>query len=198
MFAAIAAWNEYRKYKEIRVLARGSFGTAVLLQCPTSGDLVVSKQIYSHALDPPTLAAVESEVSILSVLSHPNVIQYIGSYHSQEGLHGGALCILMAYAGGGTLERAISRQQKEEKAPFDANLVLTWAAQLAAAVAHVHERRVLPRDLKSANVFLSRGHIKLGDFGISRSMSTQTNLAETICGDAHTPTLPSSSAACSA
>ena len=183
MFAAIAAWNEYRKYKEIRVLARGSFGTAVLLQCPTSGDLVVSKQIYSHALDPPTLAAVESEVSILSVLSHPNVIQYIGSYHSQEGLHGGALCILMAYAGGGTLERAISRQQKEEKAPFDANLVLTWAAQLAAAVAHVHERRVLHRDLKSANVFLSESRdVRLGDFGLSRSFGATASLASTVCG----------------
>ena len=49
--------------------------------------------------------------------------------------------------------------------------------------------QVLHRDLKSANVFLSRGNIKLGDFGISRSMSTQTNLAETICGDAY-PRLP--------
>ena len=124
MFAAIAAWKEYRKYDEVRVLARGSFGTAVLLQCPKTGDCVVSKKIETHNLDAETLAAVESEVFILSSLSHPNVIAYLGAYHSQEASSSseGALCILTAYAEGGTLERAIAKQQKKAapRTPFDA------------------------------------------------------------------------------
>ena len=44
-----------------------------------------------------------------------------------------------------------------------------------------------PRDLKAANVFLADdgstdGAIRLGDFGISKTLSTYTNLAVTVCG----------------
>ena len=37
LFSALSAWTRYRKYREVRVLARGSFGTAVLLRCPRMG-----------------------------------------------------------------------------------------------------------------------------------------------------------------
>ena len=73
MFNAIAAYNEYRRYQEVRVLARGSYGTAVLLRCERTGDTVVSKQIFSNTLNESTLRAVESEVqpAPLPSRSHP-------------------------------------------------------------------------------------------------------------------------------
>ena len=47
----------------------------------------------------------------------------------------------------------------------------------------MHAHHVLHRDLKTENVFLtSADDIKLGDFGISRALSTRTNLAQTVCG----------------
>ena len=69
MFGAIAAYNEYSRYKEVRVLARGSFGTAVLLRDDRTGDTVVSKQIFSNMINDSTLKAVESEVRPTSLPS---------------------------------------------------------------------------------------------------------------------------------
>ena len=88
----------------------------------------------------------------------------------------------MEYCDGGTLAEAISAHA-ERSEHFATALVATWAKQLGGAVQHVHAHRVLHRDIKTANVFLTaQRQIKLGDFGISRVMGTHTNLAETVCG----------------
>lgn len=40
---------------------------------------------------------------------------------------------------------------------------------MAIAIQHVHSKKVLHRDLKSGNVFLTKeGIVKIGDFGIAR------------------------------
>ena len=54
------------------------------------------------------------------------------------------------------------------------NRVRRWLKQLAAALAHVHSQRVIHRDVKTANIFLTDDDdsVKLGDFGISRLLSS--------------------------
>ena len=49
---------------------------------------------------------------------------------------------------------------------------------------HVHDRKVLHRDIKSQNVFLTQNRrvVKLGDFGIARVLNSTAELARTACG----------------
>jgi NIMA (never in mitosis gene a)-related kinase len=48
---------------------------------------------------------------------------------------------------------------------------------------HVHDRKILHRDLKSQNIFLTkRGIVKLGDFGIARVLSNTKSRAKTVVG----------------
>ena len=60
---------------------------------------------------------------------------------------------------------------------------MDWIAQIALAVEYIHSQRVLHRDLKTQNVFLTRYNVvKIGDFGISRILEKTLDQAETVVG----------------
>jgi len=43
--------------------------------------------------------------------------------------------------------------------------------QIVIALKFIHDRRILHRDIKSSNIFLtSNGTVKIGDFGISKTL----------------------------
>ena len=53
----------------------------------------------------------------------------------------------------------------------------------AMAIKHLHDRKVIHRDIKIQNVFLTRDNIvKLGDFGISKTLDSTQELAKTVIG----------------
>jgi hypothetical protein len=64
----------------------------------------------------------------------------------------------------------------------NANRVQTLKVQLTLALNYMHERLVLHRDLKSNNIFLRRGIIKVGDFGIARVLQGTMELPTTFAG----------------
>ena len=55
--------------------------------------------------------------------------------------------------------------------------------QMVSAIRYMHAHHVLHRDLKTANIFLTKDSIvKLGDFGISKLLSTKGGAAQTVLG----------------
>jgi NIMA (never in mitosis gene a)-related kinase len=67
-------------------------------------------------------------------------------------LYGGQLCIMTEYCEGGDLAAALKRRTT----PLPEPELLAYLAQAALALQHVHSRAVLHRDLKTANIFLTR------------------------------------------
>lgn len=66
---------------------------------------------------------------------------------------------------------------------FPEELVLSWFTQICLALKHCHDRKILHRDLKSQNIFLTKRNIvKLGDFGIARVLSNTKSIAKTVVG----------------
>jgi len=58
------------------------------------------------------------------------------------------LCIIMEYAQGGDLYTKIAKQ-KEKGQLFSERQILDWFVQMALALKHVHDRKILHRDLKT-------------------------------------------------
>ena len=96
---------------------------------------------------------------------HPNIISFKESFTANDHLY-----IVMDYADGGDLYARLQKQRSFSPPKLLAeSQVLDWFVQLCLALKHVHDRKILHRDLKSQNVFLtSNGIVKLGDFGIAK------------------------------
>ncbi len=77
----------------------------------------------------------------------------------------------MEYADGGDISKRITEQKKANK-PFDEKVILDWFTQLCLAIKHVHDRKIIHRDIKGQNVFITKNNIlKLGDFGIAKILN---------------------------
>mmetsp|Transcript_36440 Transcript_36440/g.27023 ORF Transcript_36440/g.27023 Transcript_36440/m.27023 type:complete len:180 (+) Transcript_36440:131-670(+) len=124
------------------------------------------------------------EAKILEALNHVNIIRFREVYKTKKG----KLCIVMDFADGGDIQSKIKEKHKKKQQTgvmeyFSEDQVLNWFTQICLAIKHCHDRKILHRDLKSQNIFLtSRGFVKLGDFGIARVLSNTRSMAKTVVG----------------
>ena len=62
-------------------------------------------------------------------------------------------------------------------------MILGWLTQVAIAIRHIHERKVIHRDLKCENIFLTRDNVvQLGDFGIAKSLKQSMEKIKSVVG----------------
>eukprot|EP00754_Rhynchopus_humris_P019210 Rhum_TRINITY_DN14637_c0_g1::Rhum_TRINITY_DN14637_c0_g1_i1::g.102599::m.102599/K08857/NEK1_4_5; NIMA (never in mitosis gene a)-related kinase 1/4/5 len=165
--------EEMSKYTYVRMVGKGSFGAAHLVTTQ-AGEPLIAKEMHIGKMSSAERESVDSEVKILSALKHPNIIRYEECVQS-----GMSLYIIMEYADGGDLYQRISALQS----PMSEENVLYLFAQICLAVKHLHSRRILHRDLKSQNVFLTKDNVvKLGDFGLATALRHTYQQAKTLCG----------------
>ncbi|XP_036943507.1 serine/threonine-protein kinase Nek3 [Acanthopagrus latus] len=157
-----------------RVIGEGSFGRALLVRCKCSQEEYVVKEVQLPK-NQSKLEKSRREAVLLSRMKHPNIVAFREAFEADD-----LLCIVMEYCRGGDLLQRI-RQQKTAQFPVDD--ILRWFAQMCAATKHVHDKRVLHRDLKSKNIFLTdNGTIKLGDFGSACILNSSKAYAHTYVG----------------
>ena len=166
---------EMSRYNSIRTVGQGSFGAAILV---TRGEeQFIAKEMTIGKMSPVERESVDTEVKILSALVHPNIIRY------EECVAAGhVLYIIMEFADGGDLYQRVQNLER----PMSEDGVLYIFAQICLAVRHLHSRKILHRDLKTQNVFLTRDNIvKLGDFGLATALRHTWQQAHSLCGTPH-------------
>jgi len=123
-----------------------------------TGQTVALKLLRSTAT-PHERARFVREIEVIADLRHPNIVQYIahGTWHD------GRVYFAMEWLDGEDLS------QRQRRAPLGLRDAVEVVRRSAAAMAAVHARGVVHRDLKLSNIFLVRGKgtaVKLIDFGV--------------------------------
>uniref|UniRef100_A0A5F9C9Y9 non-specific serine/threonine protein kinase n=1 Tax=Oryctolagus cuniculus TaxID=9986 RepID=A0A5F9C9Y9_RABIT len=163
------------KYVRLRKIGEGSFGKAVLVKSTEDGRQYVIKEINISRMSSKEREESRREVAVLANMKHPNIVQYRESFEEN-----GSLYIVMDYCEGGDLFKRINAQRGNL---FQEDQILDWFVQICLALKHVHDRKILHRDIKSQNIFLTKdGTVQLGDFGIARVLNSTVELARTCIG----------------
>ncbi|XP_067993214.1 serine/threonine-protein kinase Nek1 isoform X15 [Melanerpes formicivorus] len=163
------------KYIKVRKIGEGSFGKAILVKAKENGQQYVIKEINISKMSSKEREESRREVAVLANMKHPNIVLYRESFEEN-----GCLYIVMDYCEGGDLFKKINAQKG---VLFPEDQILDWFVQICLALKHIHDRKILHRDIKSQNIFLTKdGTIQLGDFGIARVLNSTAELARTCIG----------------
>ena len=154
------------RYEVLGRLGEGGMGVVYRAR-----DTELEREVALKVLPPDALADAELRATLLheartaSQLNHPNVC----TIH-EVGQDGGRIYVAMELVQGRPLRELIPPGGLPDET------VVRYAAPLARALAHAHERRVVHRDLKTANVVIGPGgQPKLLDFGLSRRILDETS-----------------------
>lgn len=165
------------KYEQIKLLGEGSFGKAFLVECIEDKSLAVIKTIELGAMSEEEKNEALLESKILEKLQHPNIIKFKEVFLEKNS----RLSIVMDYADGGDLQQRIKSMKNSRF--FPETQILDWFTQTCLAIKHIHDRKILHRDVKSQNIFLTKnGLVKLGDFGIAKCLDLTIDKVKTIVG----------------
>ena len=103
------------------------------------------------------------EINVLSTCAHPCILAFIESFVQDDRLH-----LITEYMDFGDLEIEL-RKRRQQMKHFSESTVYFLFVQLCLAVEYLHRHNIMHRDIKTANVLLSRLWLaKLCDFGFAK------------------------------
>ena len=167
-------------YKLLKLLGEGSFGKAYLCENLSDNSHCVIKQIPLDGLDEQEKKETYNEVLILKKVNHSNIIKFIDVFKKSKPIN--TLNIVTEYADDGDLNQKIEKL-RQKKSPLTEKEIINYLIQICLALNHIHKKKIIHRDIKSGNIFLTKGGlVKLGDFGISKGFKNTWEKAKSKVG----------------
>ena len=157
-------------------LGIGSYGTVYKVCKKYTSKFYVIKQISLLGLTEKQITENKSEAKLLSQIKSNYVVKYYDSFIDNNNLY-----IVMEYCEGGDLFQYIEKNRKK-KIKLKEKIIWQIFIQMILGLYSIHKQKILHRDLKSQNIFLTKDlNIKIGDLGVSKKL-IQTNFAKTFIG----------------
>ena len=153
-------------FKIEKVLGKGSFGSVYLVTRKEDQKIYALKSVIMEKLNKKEQENSVNEVRILASVNHPNVIGYKEAFWDDQN---NTLNIVMEYADDGDLQTKIQKMKKN-CGFFEEDLIWSYSIQMIEGLKALHDKKIMHRDLKSANIFLvkNKKQCKLGDMNVSK------------------------------
>ncbi len=163
-----------RRYEIERELGRGGMGVVYLAR-----DTVLEREVAYKVLpeglrgNPNALKNFLREAKAAAQLNHPNIVTVYDAGESEHGFY-----MAMERVEGTTLKEIL-----RQRGAISANAVVYILRQMASALSYAHGRKVVHRDIKTANtMWTSERHVKIMDFGLAKVMEEVRNATTMISG----------------
>ena len=193
-----------RDFEFHELLGRGSFGKVYRVTRKQDGQIYVMKQINVAEMSEPEQRDAVNEVKVMASMDHCNIVRYFDSF-----IDGELLNIVMEFCDGGDLQ-AYLKQLGGKSLPEPQ--IWHIFIQICQGMAYMHKKRILHRDLKTANLFLAslssmsvgansnsnvdaqaasktktanklpKLAVKIGDLGVARVLNSSSSFAQTLVG----------------
>src|SRR4051794_7544800 len=166
----LAPGDVFGDFRIESVAGRGGMGVVYRAVQLDLGRPVALKLIASdRAADPAFRERFQRESRLAALIDHPNVVPVHGA-----GEEDGQLYLVMRYVPGTDLHRLLKHE-----GPLPPERAADIVAQVASALDAAHAAGLVHRDVKPANVLIAGEHAYLGDFGLTRMLSSDEQLTET-------------------
>ena len=171
--ASLEPGTLFAGYRIEGILDRGGMGV-VYKAADEELDRTVALKIIApeHTQNPDAVTRFKSEARLAASLEHPNIVPIHrgGEYH-------GVLYLAMRFVPGTNLRQVIDQSQ------LDLDRVQRVMRSVASALDAAHERGLVHRDVKPANILISgegdREHVYLTDFGLTKQLGSPGSLTRT-------------------
>jgi tetratricopeptide (TPR) repeat protein/predicted Ser/Thr protein kinase len=154
----LAPGQKLGSYQIERRIGRGGAGIVFLAHDTTLNRPVALKVLGSPGDTETARVQLLREARSAAALNHPNICTVY-----EVGEANGRAFIAMEYVDGRPMDDLVAA------GPLPLNDTLRYGIEAADALAHAHERGIVHRDLKAANIIIaSSGRLKIVDFGLAR------------------------------
>ena len=153
------------EFEVVRQLGKGAFSIVLLVKRKEDGNIYAIKRVQIANMNQKEKLNSLNEVRLLASISHQNIIGYKDSFFEDESQ---TLNIVLEYADDGDLRAKIQSHQKSQRY-FKETEIWSIFIQLLQGLRVLHSNHIMHRDLKTANIFLTKNGIcKLGDLNVSK------------------------------
>jgi eukaryotic-like serine/threonine-protein kinase len=163
-----------KRYEIVRELGRGGMGVVYLAR-----DSVLEREVAYKVLpeglrgNPNALKNFLREAKAAAQLNHPNIVTVYDAGESEHGFY-----MAMELVEGTTLKEIL-----RQRGAVSANAAAYILRQMASALQYAHGRKVVHRDIKTANtMWTTEKHVKIMDFGLAKLMEEVRNATTMISG----------------
>ena len=159
-------------------LGSGSYGVvckAMWGQCLCAAKLL--HPIFFQSNDPgivTTRRKFEQECRFLDDMKHPHIVEYLGTSHDPDS---GLLVLLMEL-----MDESLTHLLERSQQPLAFHIEVDLCHDIAQALAYIHSKDIIHRDLSGNNVLLLAGKAKITDFGMSKLLDSNRRMTPlTMC-----------------